>query len=192
MPKPSLAYQNKIDRQGIQEDSSQMKIIAHFDVLYEQIIQKRFLFKRTQKISGVYLFGPVGRGKTMIIDLFLDSLPKNMIYQRYHYHAFMRMIHLELKKVQGIKNPLTMIAKKLKNKMNVLFLDEFFVMDMANAMILGDLLKALFKEKLILSTEDTSLLKYLLALRSSISNEFLQSFLNKNPNADRVIFKILL
>ena len=48
------------------------------------------------------------------------------------------------------------------------------------------------KEKLILSTEDTSLLKYLLALRSSISNEFLQSFLNKNPKADRVIFKILL
>ena len=152
MPKPSLAYQNKIDRQGIQEDSQQMQIIAHFDRLYKQIIQKRFLFKRTQKISGVYLFGPVGRGKTMIIDLFLESLPKKIIYQRYHYHAFMRMIHLELKKIQGTKNPLTVIAKQLKNKMRVLFLDEFFVMDLANAMILGDLLKALFKEKLILLT----------------------------------------
>jgi cell division protein ZapE len=152
MPKPSFAYQRKIDDQAIQADALQKHVLESFDTLYGQLTNKRFLFKLTKKIHGIYLFGPVGRGKTMMMDLFLNSLPKKIITQRYHYHAFMRMIHRELKNIQGIKNPLTMIAKKLKKDMHVLFLDEFFVLDMANAMILGDLFKALFKEKLIILT----------------------------------------
>jgi cell division protein ZapE len=152
MQKPSLAYQHKLDHQKIQADPLQKKILESLDALYEQVTQKRFTFKRKKKIVGIYLFGPVGRGKTMMMDLFLNSLPKKIVTQRYHYHAFMRMIHAELKKIQGTKNPLSLIAKQLKKDMHVLFLDEFFVLDMANAMILGDLFKALFKEKLIILT----------------------------------------
>jgi len=152
MIKPSIAYQAKIVSKDIQEDNLQKNIIKHFDCLLDQIIKKKSWFSRSKKISGIYLWGPVGRGKTMIIDLFLHALPKHIKYKRYHYHAFMRMIHQELRKIQGTKDPLTMIAKKLKQENQLLFLDEFFVMDMANAMILGDLLKALFKENFILLT----------------------------------------
>jgi cell division protein ZapE len=152
MQKPSLAYQKKINQKEIQEDLLQKEILVYFDALYDQLTRPRFWLSRSKKMFGIYLFGPVGRGKTMLIDLFIESLPKRVHYQRYHYHAFMRMIHRELKKIQGRKNPLILIAKKIKSDMKVLFLDEFFVMDMANAMILGDLFKALFKEKVIVLT----------------------------------------
>lgn len=152
MVKPSQAYQAKVEQQQCEADPLQQQVIKHFDGLFEQVTKKKSWFSRSHKLFGIYLWGPVGRGKTMIIDMFLNSLPVNIIYQRYHYHAFMRMIHKELKAIQGTKDPLTVIAKKLKKEMQLLFLDEFFVMDMANAMILGDLLKALFKENFILLT----------------------------------------
>lgn len=152
MNKPSELYQQKIQNSEFEADHLQQSLLQHFDRLFMQITQKKLWFKRQQNITGIYLYGPVGRGKTMIIDLFLASLPKDIVYKRYHYHAFMRMIHKELKNIQGTKDPLQVIAKKLKQDMQLLFLDEFFVMDMANAMILGDLLKALFAEKFILLT----------------------------------------
>jgi cell division protein ZapE len=152
MTKPSSAYQSKVDHREIEEDLLQKNIIEKFDCLFDQVTKKKSWFNRSQHIFGIYLWGPVGRGKTMIMDLFLKSLPEKIITKRYHYHAFMRMIHKELKNIQGTKDPLTVIAKKLKKEMQLLFLDEFFVMDMANAMILGDLLKALFKEDFIILT----------------------------------------
>lgn len=152
MVKPSVRYKDKLTEHNFEPDPLQQQVITQFDLLYDHITKKRSWFSSKIKTKGVYLWGPVGRGKTMIIDLLLESLPSTIIHQRYHYHAFMRMIHKELKLIQGQKDPLTIIAKKLKKQMQILFLDEFFVLDMANAMILGDLLKAFFKENLILLT----------------------------------------
>jgi cell division protein ZapE len=148
---PSAAYAKLITEETIKKDDLQASIMEAFEALYQEVIDKKvWLFKPKYHNNGIYLWGPVGRGKTMLMDLFLNALPPKVPYKRYHYHAFMRLIHQELKKRQGDKLPLKGLAKDLKKQFSVIFLDEFFVMDIANAMILGDLLQALFKQKMVL------------------------------------------
>lgn len=99
--------------------------------------------------KGIYLYGPVGRGKTMLMDLFFEALPEEN-KKRLHFHHFMAQVHAELNAIQGIKNPLLTIAKRWAEKVKVLCFDEFFVTDIGDAMIMANLFKHLFDEGLVL------------------------------------------
>lgn len=149
---PLEYYHRQSYKNLIVEDTNQL-IALHvlqevfFNLLTESKSRAKvyaFLRKRIA-VKGVYLWGSVGVGKTFLMDCFYHALPcKNKM--RIHFHQFMIFVHQELKKYQGQKNPLQWIAKKIAKKALVLCFDELVVTDIADAIILGQLFKALHAE----------------------------------------------
>jgi cell division protein ZapE len=92
---------------------------------------------------GVYLWGEVGRGKTLIMDRFYASL-RLRAKERTHFYRFMRGVHAELRDIKDREDPIDLVAARLAERFRVLCLDEFFVADIADAMILGGLFAGLF------------------------------------------------
>ena len=93
---------------------------------------------------GLYLWGGVGRGKTWLMDMFFESLPFPEKRRR-HFHRFIHDVHTELKGLQNQESPLEAVAERMAGDTRVLCFDEFFVTDIADAMILGGLFEGLFK-----------------------------------------------
>jgi cell division protein ZapE len=159
---PQQKYQQDLADNIIVADAQQAKAIDAlqklFDVLQSKHNKKCFfnIFeKKVSSIRGIYFFGPVGTGKTYLLDTFFSSLSDSkrpITKWRIHFYGFMKMIHENLKKLEGKKNPLDIIAKDIRQKSEVLCFDEFFVADIVDAMMLGNLLKALFKQKICLVT----------------------------------------
>lgn len=96
--------------------------------------------------AGVYLWGPVGRGKTWLMDSFYANLPVPGLRQ--HFHHFMHDLHRRLHQLTGTAEPLATIADELAARIRVLCFDEFFISDIADAMLLGPLMQALFERGL--------------------------------------------
>jgi len=111
--------------------------------------------KPSRPMRGIYLWGGVGRGKTFLMDIFYQCLPIEA-KSRVHFHQFMNQIHQSLKQLGGIENPLQRIATELSEKTRVLCLDEFVIIDIADAMIMSGLLEALFEEGVVLVTTSNS------------------------------------
>lgn len=136
----------------IKPDPLQLRVLnvmqtLHFNLLEEQAARIGILsrFRQVKLVSGLYLYGNVGVGKTFLMDCFFHSLPfTNKL--RLHFHAFMRDVHQTLKHYQGEKNPLQKMAKQLAKENSVLCFDELLVTDIVDAMLLGRLLQALFAE----------------------------------------------
>ncbi|MCJ8299609.1 MAG: cell division protein ZapE [Pseudomonadales bacterium] len=145
MSTPLQLYRADIQEKGHVEDPQQAEAIAALDQLYLNI-------ERGEVAEGasLYLWGPVGRGKTYVMDCFYRALQGRA--QRLHYYRFMQYLHQQLRVFQGNKDPLVLVAKALLKEHKVLCLDEFFVSDIADAMLLGRLLKVLFEQGLILVT----------------------------------------
>ena len=95
---------------------------------------------------GVYLWGGVGRGKTLLMDWFYESLriPRR---ERSHFYRFMRQVHAELRTVTNRAQPLDTVAERLAQRASVICLDEFFVADIADAMLLAGLFEGLLDRK---------------------------------------------
>ena len=106
-------------------------------------------WRRAKPPKGLYLHGPVGAGKTYLMDVFYGHVPESH-KRRFHFHKFMQYIDDELRHHQGRRNPLRRIAKHLARSAHVLCLDEFLVEDVADASILGEVLRALFSHGMIL------------------------------------------
>ena len=98
---------------------------------------------RWQPVRGLYLWGPVGRGKTWLMDLFYDSLP--LPARRRHFHRFMHEVHGELARLKPRRVPLEQVAAAIAREARVLCFDELFVSDIADAMILGALFEGLLR-----------------------------------------------
>jgi cell division protein ZapE len=101
--------------------------------------------------KSLYLWGGVGRGKTMLMDLFYRHLPDDISARRVHYHDFMSEVHDFLHKArQGRQSDkaFSELATKISKEYSVLCFDEFHVTDVADAMILGRLFTALFEKNL--------------------------------------------
>jgi cell division protein ZapE len=99
---------------------------------------------------GIYIHGKVGRGKTMLMDLFFESVsfqPK----RRVHFHEFMAEVHDRIgaarKNVDG--DPIPVVALEIANSAGLICFDEFHVTDIADAMILGRLFKGLFEHRVV-------------------------------------------
>lgn len=141
--------EKKIEADPLQQQA--LQLFDHFLNAYQQTQRKKWwpLKMRRVFIRGIYLWGSVGIGKTWLMDLFYSQLPGTRKI-RQHFHVFMRSVHQRLTALQGTSDPLKTIAKEWASKVDVICFDEFFVNDITDAMILGNLLKALFNEKVSL------------------------------------------
>ncbi|KAK8604854.1 hypothetical protein V6N13_082321 [Hibiscus sabdariffa] len=101
-------------------------------------------------VKGLYLYGGVGTGKTMLMDLFFDQLPSNWRKKRIHFHDFMLDVHSRLQKHKGVADPLEVVAGEISDDAVLLCLDEFMVTDVADALILNRLFRHLFSNGVIL------------------------------------------
>jgi cell division protein ZapE len=97
-----------------------------------------------EPVRGLYLWGGVGRGKTWLMDLFFEALPFEDKRRR-HFHRFMQSVHHELKAIEKQADPLEAVASRMAADTRLVCLDELFVADIADAMILGNLFEALFR-----------------------------------------------
>jgi len=103
----------------------------------------RRLFSPPEVPRGIYLWGGVGRGKTFLMDAFFASSGVRR-KKRVHFHAFMREVHAELTTLTREPDPLAVVAARIAARWRLVCFDEFHVSDIADAMILGRLLSALF------------------------------------------------
>lgn len=125
-------------------DKEQEKVQARLAVLHDSLLKKK---KKRAELRGLYIWGGVGRGKTMLMDGFFDALPEGVPKRRVHYHEFMIGVHDEMHKARrtgGADKAILKFADRIAKESRVLCFDEFHVTDIADAMILGRLFAALF------------------------------------------------
>jgi cell division protein ZapE len=145
-----------------QDDPAQRAVLQSFDRLARELSLPaptppwwRFGRATATAPRGIYLWGRVGRGKTWLADLFLDSLA-DVPKRRIHFHRFMQDVHAQLHDLEGHRDPLAIVAQRIATEARVLLLDEFVVGDIGDAMILGNLLDALFARGVVLATTSNS------------------------------------
>ncbi|QYJ74450.1 cell division protein ZapE [Shewanella sp. FJAT-52076] len=139
---PSEAYHRLCQTSRLHQDPAQLAALAALQLRFESLQEQT-------GIKGLYLWGDVGRGKTLLMDLFHASLG-NIPNLRLHFHHFMARIHRQLNQLTGIRDPLRHLALQLAKDCRVLCFDEFFVSDIGDAIILGRLCEALFDEGVML------------------------------------------
>jgi cell division protein ZapE len=160
---PSQAYAAGIERGDWQQDPAQQAALRELDRIHAALLapDERGLWSKlfgkddATAPRGLYLWGGVGRGKTFLIDLFFDALPIEQ-KRRTHFHRFMREVHEQLRAHAGERDPLAAIAKQWRQSLRVLVLDEFFVSDIGDAMLLARLLERLFAEGVVLVTSSNA------------------------------------
>src|SRR5579875_2112611 len=164
------AYQEKLRSGEIAPDAAQSAAVAalsrlegELNALAEPGFTLRFLSRKREAPRGVYLYGPVGRGKSMVMDLFFDSAPVAR-KRRVHFHAFMGETHALIdawrkgdhaaRKARFGQNkgddPIPPVAHLIADGAWLLCFDEFHVTDIADAMILGRLFEALWREGVVI------------------------------------------
>ena len=171
-PFPSLrqAYRNRIERGEISRDAAQETVAAALDRLIEEIATRRlaakssslgWLFGRKRQakasVKGLYIHGGVGRGKTMLMDLFFELVPVRR-KRRAHFNDFMADVHDRIGRHRAAvkageakgDDPIPPVAQALAAEAWVLCFDEFSVTDIADAMILSRLFSALFDQGVVL------------------------------------------
>ena len=140
-----------------ESDPAQLGALASLDRLWSELVERprpslwQRLRGRIEAPRGVYLFGRVGRGKTFLCDLFFEALPLAE-KRRLHFHRFMQEVHAELRSLEGRADPLDEVAARIGAQTRVLVLDEFHIGDIGDAMILGNLLRALIANGVVLVT----------------------------------------
>jgi cell division protein ZapE len=145
------AYKNLLDARGYIADAAQMTAANALQALYTNLlcfkVDRSSTFKRLlappKPPKGVYFWGGVGRGKSFLMDCFYDSVPYRR-KKRIHFHAFMQQIHRDLEQYKGEPDPVLKVAEQIAKHVRLLCFDEFHVSDIADAMILGRLMNALF------------------------------------------------
>ena len=144
-------YEQSLSQRGYQSDEAQLRAIERLQRAYEEWVaykaQRASAFKRLISRPavprGVYMWGGVGRGKSFLMDSFYSVVPV-VRKTRLHFHEFMRAVHGQLDELKGVANPLDEVAKRIAKKYRLICFDEFHVSDIADAMILYNLLSALF------------------------------------------------
>jgi cell division protein ZapE len=161
-------YTQQLGTRGYRSDPAQLAALARLENLRAQLISahaadaslarralQRLMRRDRTALRGIYLWGPVGRGKTWLMDLFFQSLPFPERRRR-HFHRFMHEVHTQLKCLGEHSAPLEVLAERISADTRVLCFDELFVSDIADAMILGGLFDGLFKRGVTLVATSNS------------------------------------
>ena len=135
---------------GIVPDDAQQDAADRLQCLYDELVafkhqrrtRLRKLLVKPPLPRGVYLWGGVGRGKSLLMDCFFDTVPYQR-KRRVHFHAFMREVHERLRHCKSETDPLLKVADGVARQTRLMCFDEFHVSDIADAMILGRLMEAL-------------------------------------------------
>ncbi|MGM3163100.1 cell division protein ZapE [Dickeya undicola] len=165
---PLALYQQALAAQTYQPDEVQHQTVIRLNTIHQTLTEQVWAQpesttglmtkwrtwlgqkeKSPSPVQGLYMWGGVGRGKTWLMDLFFHSLPSERKL-RLHFHRFMLRVHEELNQLQGQENPLEKVADGFKAQTDILCFDEFFVSDITDAMLLAELLRALFSRGIAL------------------------------------------
>ena len=167
--KVSDLYDKKVERGDIDFDEAQHQLALRFDDLLDAVSEERlsrktsslgWLFAKKRPadpVKGLYVWGEVGRGKTMVMDLFFELAPVRR-KGRFHFHEFMRDMHERIKQARAdiaqgrIKgdDPIRPVADALAEDLRLICFDEFSVTDIADAMLLGRLFTRLFDHGVVM------------------------------------------
>lgn len=154
---PLQRYEKAVNSGDFTRDEQQFKAMSYLDGIYHELNSNQqhkkgfFGFLKSDPIppKGLYMWGGVGRGKTWMMDMFYDALTIER-KMRMHFHHFMKRVHGELNALQGQSDPLEKVADSIHKEALVICFDEFFVSNVSDAMILGDLFTMLFKRGITL------------------------------------------
>jgi cell division protein ZapE len=153
MPNLPKRYADIIEKEGFHKDPQQEKAVTALQNLLTKLIQKKpfwpFIKKETPR--GLYIHGGVGRGKSMLMDMFYEEVPGRLKKRRVHFHEFMAETHdwLHDHRGDGMEDLLPAYAAHVADKVKILCFDEFHVTDVADAMILGRLFTALIEKDVV-------------------------------------------
>jgi cell division protein ZapE len=158
-------YSAQLVSRHFDSDDAQLAVVARLEDLRQRILAAApargltlplwfsALLRRGAPLPlrGLYIWGSVGRGKTWLMDVFCASLPRALVRRR-HFHRFMHEVHGQLARLQHHLSPLEYVARAMARDARVLCLDELYVADIADAMILGGLFAGLFRRGVTLVT----------------------------------------
>ena len=162
-PSVSAQYAARVAAGKIERDAAQQAIVDRLAQLEKELAERRLARKSSalgwlfgsrepEPIKGLYIFGDVGRGKTMLMDLFFAASPV-VRKRRVHFHEFMAEVHERVHGLRqmaklgeiSVEDPIGGAASAIAQETRLLCFDEFHVTDIADAMILGRLFKRLFE-----------------------------------------------
>jgi len=163
---PYSVYEDRLASGEIRADADQAAAVNLLDDVFRMIVEARpqsFLGRLLKKqtvgrTAGIYMYGGVGRGKSMLMDLFFESLPETVNARRVHFHEFMIEIHdyihekRQAFKKSGVQSPDTYITQFVQEHckdLRVLCFDEFHVTDVADAMLLGKLMSSFIERNIV-------------------------------------------
>jgi cell division protein ZapE len=169
MTGPLEIYNGRIISGALRPDPVQESAMQSLQRLYDDLIAAhnappRNFFQRitgmgtreNENFKGIYMYGGVGRGKSMLMDTFYKSLPDSIRKSRVHFHKFMIDVHDYIHSRresdgirEGVDATLPLLAERIAERSRVLCFDEFHVTDVADAMILGRLFTALFDRDVV-------------------------------------------
>jgi cell division protein ZapE len=145
-------YQEQLRSHNYQGDEAQESAVARLQQFEDEL--RAFKRARSNRLMrfihapkvprGVWMWGGVGRGKSFLMDCFYASVPIER-KTRVHFHEFMRSVHAELDLLKGNAEPLDAVGASIAKRYRLICFDEFHVSDIADAMILERLLRALFR-----------------------------------------------
>ncbi len=154
----SREYAGRVAAGELHHDAAQEAVVARLDALARELVDwnrgrrglRRLFGGRAPAPKGLYIHGSVGRGKTMLMDLFFASVNLES-KQRVHFHEFMADVHERIGEARksAAGDPIPLVAEWIANETRLLCFDELHVTDIADAMILGRLFKVLFGEEVV-------------------------------------------
>jgi cell division protein ZapE len=162
MTGPREIYNRRLASGDLEADPAQEPAVAELDRLHDELVTaerrsrslagriERLFGRQPKTVRGIYLWGSVGRGKTLLMDLFFHCLPFTA-KKRQHFHHFMASVHDRLRRLEQSENPLDIVATQIAAECRIICFDEFAVSDIADAMILGNLFEALFERGVTLA-----------------------------------------
>ncbi len=148
-------------RPDFQADSDQLRVLGELERLFGELEDyRRYRAGRINRLvtnlgagrrppRGMYIWGGVGRGKSLMMDAFY-KVSRHRRKRRVHFHEFMREVHARMRAISGTEDPLEAIATQTARELRLLCFDEFHVSDIADAMILGRLLELLIARGVVL------------------------------------------
>lgn len=155
MKSPRDEYRRRVASGELDDDVAQTEAVDALTRLHQALVAarppprgwrrsfKRLVGASSTPTRGLYLWGSVGRGKTFLMDLFYACLPFDDKL-RQHFHRFMASVHDGLRRIHHETDPLEIVADDIADQARIICFDEFAVTDIADAMILGNLFRALF------------------------------------------------